>query len=626
MQVKNRLLALAVVTGVCLLVAVAPPAEGAVDFEPAVNFAVGVTPRSVAVADFNGDGKLDLATANSGGDNVSVLLGNGNGTFGVATHFTVGKDPRSVAVADFNGDGKLDLVTANLFYSHLSVLLGNGNGTFGAVTYYLIGGGPNSVAVADFNGDGKLDLVTANLTGPNVGVLLGLGNGTFGAATYFPVGRSPEWLTVGDFNGDGKLDLATANVNINSVSVLLGNGNGTFGPPAIIPVGLEPISVAVGDFNGDGKLDLATANYGSINVSVLLGNGNGTFGAATNFSVWAGPSSVAVADFNGDGKLDLATTNNAVESVNDNVSVFLGAGNGTFGTATNFSVGLGPESVAVGDFNGDGKLDLAAANAGSNNVSVLLSGDNSAPVISCAGPDGLWHASDVSIACTAQDSGVGLADPADANFLLSTSVPSGTETSNAITGTRRVCDRNNHCATARPITGNKVDKKRPSVSCASADEHWHPGNLSVACTASDGGSGLAFAGDAGFSLLTNLPNGAESANATGATRNVCDAVSNCTLATVPGGIKVDRKAPSITITVPKATRYLPRQSVAASYSCADGGSGVILCMGPVPSGSNIDTAPPAGNKTYTVFAVDKAGNLSSQTVSYEVGGPAAPGP
>ena len=146
-------------------------------------------------------------------------------------------------------------------------------------------------------------------------------------------------------------------------------------------------------------------------------------------------------------------------------------------------------------------------------------------------------------------------------------------------------------------------------------------DLTLACLASDGGSRLASLADATFLLQTNVPNGAESASANGVPRNICDVVSNCIPATVPGGLKVDRKAPSITITTPQATRYLPRQAVPASYSCADGGSGVALCVGPVPSGSNIDTAPPAGPKTFTVFAADKTGNVSSQTVTYQLGTP-----
>ncbi|WP_334909116.1 FG-GAP-like repeat-containing protein [Nostoc sp.] len=345
-------------------------------FGTATNFTVGSNPQSVTVADFNGDGKLDLAAANYSSNNVSVLLGDGTGGFGTATNFTVGSNPQSVTVADFNGDGKLDLAAANYYSYNVSVLLGNSTGGFGTATNFTVGSNPQSVTVADFNGDGKLDLATANHFSYNVSVLLGNGTGGFATVTNFAVGTNhPVSLTVGDFNSDGKLDLATANHNSNNVSVLLGNGSGSFATATNFSVGSNPRSVTVGDFNGDGKLDLATANYSSNNVSVLLGNGSGSFATATNFSVGSGSQSVTVGDYNGDGKLDLAAAN----ASSNNVSVLLGNGSGSFATATNFSVGSGSRSVTVGDYNGDGKLDLAAANFSSNNVSVLL---NTTPKIS----------------------------------------------------------------------------------------------------------------------------------------------------------------------------------------------------------------------------------------------------
>jgi len=327
--------------------------------------------------DFNGDGKLDLAVANHGGNNVSVLLGTGTGSFGTATNFSVGSSPISVTVGDFNGDGKSDLATANHSSSNVSVLLGTGTGSFGPATNFTVGISPRSVTVGDFNGDGKSDLATANRSSSNVSVLLGTGTGSFGTATNFTVGSSPHSVMVGDFNGDGKSDLATANRYGYNVSVLLGTGTGSFGTATNFSVGSSPFSVTVGDFNGDGKSDLATANYLGNSVSVLLGTGTGSFGPATNFSVGSRPTSVTVGDFNGDGKSDLATAN---LNGGNNVSVLLGTGTGSFGTATNFAVGSSPTSVTVGDFNGDGKSDLATANANSSYVSVLLNADPTATV------------------------------------------------------------------------------------------------------------------------------------------------------------------------------------------------------------------------------------------------------
>jgi hypothetical protein len=183
---------------------------------------------SVAIGDFNGDGKSDLAVA---GGNVSILLGTGTGTFGAATNYTVGAYPRSVAIGDFNGDGLSDLATANSTSNDVSILLGTGTGTFGAATNFTVGFGPFSVAIGDFNGDGKSDLAVANFFDGNVSILLGTGTGTFGAATNFGVGIgvAPRSVAIGDFNGDGLSDLATAYPN---VSILLN----TFCPPTVMAI------------------------------------------------------------------------------------------------------------------------------------------------------------------------------------------------------------------------------------------------------------------------------------------------------------------------------------------------------------------------------------------------------
>ncbi len=333
-----------------------------------MNYDAGSGPDSVAVGDFNGDGKPDLAVANYGDGTVSVLLGNGDGTFQAAVSYGAGSGPASVAVGDFNGDGKADLVVANSTDGTVSVLLGNGDGTFQAAVNYGAGSGPASVAVGDFNGDGKADLVVGNCNDGVVSVLLGNGDGTFQAAVSYGTGSGPASVAVGDFNGDGKADLAVATYTDGTVSVLLGNGDGTFQAAVSYGTGSNPASVAVGDFNGDGKADLAVANYGDGTVSLLLGNGDGTFQAAVNYGTGSNPASVAVGDFNGDGEADLAVAN-----YNDGtVSVLLGYGDGTFQAAVNYGTGSNPASVAVGDFNGDGKPDLAVANGGNNSVSILL--------------------------------------------------------------------------------------------------------------------------------------------------------------------------------------------------------------------------------------------------------------
>src|SRR5216684_1815090 len=262
------------------LVSVAFPGAASaqkVSFVARRDFTAGYDPIFVAVGDFNGDGVPDLVVANEGSNNVSVLLGNGQGAFQAAQNFAAGTNPQSVAVGDFNGDGKLDLAVANEGSGDVSVLLGNGDGTFQTAVAIATGTNPQSVAVGDFNGDGNLDLAVANGgdfssgAGSNVTVLLGNGDGTFQTARAFAVDDIPQSVAVGDFNGDGKLDLAVANLRSGDVSVLLGNGDGTF-QGAVNYAAAGASSIAVGDFNGDGKLDLAVA---SGSVSVLLGNGDG---------------------------------------------------------------------------------------------------------------------------------------------------------------------------------------------------------------------------------------------------------------------------------------------------------------------------------------------------------------
>jgi hypothetical protein len=346
-------------------------------------------PVSVATADFNGDGKLDLAVVSENSNIVSVLLGNGDGTFQLKADYSVGSRPVFVAVGDFNGDGRLDLAVANSEGGDVSVLLGNGDGTFQTAVNYGTGdsAGPVSLAVGDFSGNGRLDLAVTNEGSGNLSVLLGNGDGTFGTGVHYSAGAAPSSVAVGDFNGDGKLDLAVTNESSGNLSVLLGNGDGTFQGPVNYSVGggqfSDPVSVAVGDFRGNGLLDLAVAKETTFSgVSVLLGNGDGTFQPETNYNV-AGiaPLFVAVGDFNGDGKLDLVVASVSTPPSDQNatsVSILLGNGDGTFQAPASFATGTSPTSIAVGDFTGNGVDDFVTANAGSNNLTVVLGVSSSA--------------------------------------------------------------------------------------------------------------------------------------------------------------------------------------------------------------------------------------------------------
>ncbi len=392
-------------------------AETAVSFLRAVSLdSGGLYPNAVAVADLNGDGKLDLVVAScesvgstSCGNNgfangaLTVLLGNGDGTFATPVPYdSGGANAASVTVADVNGDGKLDLIVANYGISGsqgygsptggaVSVLLGNGDGTFLTAVAYASGGiSAQSVAVADLNGDGKLDIIVANdfntynnSTSGTVGVLLGKGDGAFEkVVTYLSGEVGATGVAIADVNGDGRLDLVVSNgdcPNTNDAhcaGVLLGNGDGTFQPVITYKTGGgEVTSVAVADVNGDGTPDLLVTNwcvFCANTVGVLLGNGDGSFqGPATYGSGGYYAWSIAVADVNTDGKPDLLVANQCTGSVisctnsKGAVSVLLNNGNGTFKPAVSYySGGEFARFLVSADVNGDGKPDLLVVNEG----------------------------------------------------------------------------------------------------------------------------------------------------------------------------------------------------------------------------------------------------------------------
>jgi hypothetical protein len=346
----------------------------------------GTSGQAIVAGDFTGAGKLDLAVANNpnGPGTVSVLLGNGDGTFQKAQAYAVGTNPFSLAVGDFAGDGKLDLAVADAGSDTVSILRGNGDGTFKPSVSYPVGTYPTYIAVGDFRHNGRLDLAVGHSAQPGsmamVSVLLNNGDGTFQpAVNYFVKGDFVNGIVVGDFTGDGKLDLAVASY-FGTVSVLLGNGDGTFHPGQSFQGGfiLELGALAVGDFNGDGKPDLvafAANNPGFENssVNVFLGNGDGTFASPISFALGNQSSfgSLAVGDFNKDGKLDVVLGDHG----SGKLEVLLGHGDGTFQAGQSY-VASNFGSVAVGDFNADDKLDLAATNQPStpesSSVSILL--------------------------------------------------------------------------------------------------------------------------------------------------------------------------------------------------------------------------------------------------------------
>lgn len=355
--------------------------DGQNEFTAPANYLAGTQPYSVAAGDFNGDGVLDLAAANFGGNTVSVLLGKGGGMFQTPVSYAVGPFPSAVAVADFNGDGFLDLVVTNTndynFLGSVSILLGNGDGTFqAAMTCNNSKGSPFFVAVADLNNDGILDLAVADHA-QDLAVYIGNGDGTFQAPVKYVAGPNPQSVAVGDFNGDGIPDLAVASapehnpqrstLSGNDVGIFIGNGDGTFQAGVSYAAGTGAAVVAVGDFNRDGILDLAVTDRMAGTVSVLLGNGDGTFQGATSLTADHSPVGLAVGDVNGDGKLDLVVC--ALDS--NVVDVFLGNGDGTFQTARTYAAGTQPRIVALAYLNPGNALDLVVADA-AGGIDVLL--------------------------------------------------------------------------------------------------------------------------------------------------------------------------------------------------------------------------------------------------------------
>lgn len=379
------------------------------------SFPAGNAPTSVAIQDFDSDGKVDVAVADNGdtstGDlgDVSILQGNGDGTLNSATGFSAGSNPIFVATGDFNRDGTVDLFASDLGArlsggnGALSVLLGKGNGVFNAPSTLTAGENPFSLASGDFNNDGNLDIAVSDFGGRFAGdnggvhVLLGNGDGTFKAAVLVAAGENPVSIVAADFNSDGKLDLAVADQHVPSstshggATILLGNGDGTFQVAFSSPIAAFPTSISTGDFNGDHKTDLVIASFISAfglsgsDLNIWIGDGAGNFtphafltDRTSSGSVF--PLSVVVGDFDGDAKDDLAEVRGKSISVlrgnGDGTFhgqlVFDDSSNGTFQGKLIFSAGSGPFALAVGDFNRDGKPDLAVANNGSDDVSILL--------------------------------------------------------------------------------------------------------------------------------------------------------------------------------------------------------------------------------------------------------------
>jgi len=352
----------ALLLSVTVVTALAPSAAAG-QFKKPVYYELNDVPYQIISADFNHDGALDLAVAEFVFGRVGILLGKGNGTFDSARYFSV-LGAIGLAAGDFNGDHNLDLAvteSGGTGSGALAMYLGDGRGNFLKSATYKMGVGPLSAAVADFDGDGYLD-VAVSIQGAkgngSVTVLFGEGNGKFGRRAVYPLGGVPAVVATADLNGDHHPDLVVGQNGVGSVSVLINDGHGKFKKPQTYGVGPGANGIAIADLRNDGILDLAVTATPNT-VAVLLGNGDGTFGTATRYSVRSAtngyPIGVVSADFNRDGKFDLA-----VECYSGPSALFYGNGNGTFQTPVPIKTRIGGgNSLAVGDFNNDGFPDLA---------------------------------------------------------------------------------------------------------------------------------------------------------------------------------------------------------------------------------------------------------------------------
>ncbi|CAF3375562.1 unnamed protein product [Rotaria socialis] len=341
-------------------------------------------PRSVVIGYFNNDTWPDTAVANYDADNVAIYFGYGNGTFTSSVLYETGSDsaPCMVAVADFDNDGRTDIAVANFGINSISLLFGTENGSFVSRTPLSTASSrPIFVYASDLNNDTAVDIVTVNYGTHSISVFYGYGNGAFSEPDSYSTGYDSFPLAVvsGDFNNDHKIDLAIANYGTNTVWILFGTGIGTFVNQAVLSTNLNshPYSIAVGHLNDDNMLDIAVTNYGNKNVGVFLGHGNGTFLDQMTYLVDpSSPYAIGIGDFNKDSLMDIVVTSNDT----DNIAVFLGYGNGTFAKPKPYSTESSSSiSVAIGDLNKDNRLDIVVINNDTGSISILLGYDEGFP-------------------------------------------------------------------------------------------------------------------------------------------------------------------------------------------------------------------------------------------------------
>ena len=577
--------------------AVLAPSQSTLTAGTAQSTSITSVPRYFAVGDFNGDGKLDIAATNSSSNTVTVLLGNGDGTFSNnLPAMPTGSQPGSIVTADFNGDGKLDLAIANTSSSSITIYLGNGDGTFTASQLSpQTGSYAAGMVTGDFNNDGNVDLAVTDQGTSHLTVLLGHGDGTFTAAssvgtiTYYS-----QYIAVGDFNGDGNLDLALSNTNNGTVGILLGNGDGTFTTASTITSN-NPEALAVGDFNGDGIQDLAVSNYYFGTVTILFGKGDGTFLASPS-PVQTGyyPLSIAVTDLNHDGVQDLVVSS----SYSGNLSTFLGKGDGTFATAVTTAIVNPAQSFAVGDFTADGIPDIAVGISFPNTISVLpiqlaqvakATANNVSPIGTGT------HAVDASY-------------PGDTSFAasVSTTVPLTAQVGTPIVTV-------NPSATTIATT----DTLSAAVSVSGGTGNPVPtGSVVLSSGSYSSGSTALVGGNATISVPAGTLNAGNDQLTVSYTPDAGSSV-NYTSASGSGSVSVVKASPSVTVSTASSS-FTTAQTV--SVSVALGGTGTLTATGSVTLVSGSYTSPAAtvsnGSATITVPAGSLPPGTNPLNVTY----------
>ncbi|SFW54850.1 Repeat domain-containing protein, partial [Paenibacillus sp. UNCCL117] len=593
----------------------APLQLHALSFQDVTSYPVDGYPNGITAADFNKDGRTDIAVADTTSHTISVRLGNGDGTFGNSAAYGSGKSPQAIVHGDVNGDGNIDLITVDRDSDSISVFLGNGGGTFANALSFPVGDVSLRLAVGDFNDDNKLDVAVSSLREDAVYILLGIGDGTFAAPVSYAVGDGPYEVLPGDFNGDGKLDLAVANFGSKTVSVLLGNGLGAFAPKVDYGVQLAASGGAAGDLNKDGHLDLVVGDGTLLpgSISVLLGRGDGTFAAAVKYSVGGSDTrAILIEDFTGDGNADVVTGNWS----SYNVSVLAGDGTGALAPAVVFDMGGSVTDLISGDFNGDGLRDLAFGRQSGKDFGVRLAIDEIPPVITLNGANPML----MEAGSVFTDPGATAHDGIDGDLTSQITVSGAVDSNRAgtYTLTYEVTDAAGNLATKTRAV-QVVDTVAPVLTLNGPN----PMQVEAGSAFTDPGATAQDAADGDLTSQITV-SGAVDAGQVGTytlTYQVTDAAGHVAAVTRTVQV-VDTTAPVLTLNGPN-----PMQIEAGSAFTDPGATAQDAADGDLTSQITMSGAVDAGQVgTYTLTyqVTDAAGNLATKTRAVQVVDTVAP--